>query len=133
MGGAAPGGRTRGTCLPFQILNCIFILYYALELLLKVFALGPRGYLSFSSNVFDGLLTVVLLVRPRRAGPLASAAGGVPPALALGCVPTRAAPRAPRAVGGWAPARSAKGRPSPGCAAGGRPVGADGRRGFRRT
>ncbi|XP_039091381.1 two pore calcium channel protein 2 isoform X2 [Hyaena hyaena] len=44
------------------ILNCIFILYYALELLLKVFALGPRGYLSFSSNVFDGLLTVVLLV-----------------------------------------------------------------------
>ncbi|XP_045342171.1 two pore channel protein 2 isoform X2 [Leopardus geoffroyi] len=44
------------------ILNCVFILYYVLELLLKVFALGLRGYLSYSSNVFDGLLTVVLLV-----------------------------------------------------------------------
>uniref|UniRef100_A0A8C7B245 Two pore segment channel 2 n=1 Tax=Neovison vison TaxID=452646 RepID=A0A8C7B245_NEOVI len=44
------------------ILNCIFILYYLLELLLKVFALGLPGYLAHSSNVFDGLLTVVLLV-----------------------------------------------------------------------
>uniref|UniRef100_A0A8C8Y673 Two pore segment channel 2 n=1 Tax=Panthera leo TaxID=9689 RepID=A0A8C8Y673_PANLE len=43
------------------ILNCVFILYYVLELLLKAFALGLRGYLSYSSNVFDGLLTVVLL------------------------------------------------------------------------
>ncbi|XP_038309699.1 two pore calcium channel protein 2 isoform X2 [Canis lupus familiaris] len=44
------------------ILNCVFILYYVLELLLKVFALGLPGYLSYSSNLFDGLLTVVLLV-----------------------------------------------------------------------
>ncbi|XP_045871483.1 two pore channel protein 2 isoform X2 [Meles meles] len=44
------------------ILNCVFILYYLLELLLKVFALGLPGYLARSSNVFDGLLTVVLLV-----------------------------------------------------------------------
>ncbi|XP_073906867.1 two pore channel protein 2 isoform X7 [Castor canadensis] len=44
------------------ILNCVFILYYLLELLLKVFALGLRGYLSYLSNVFDGLLTIVLLV-----------------------------------------------------------------------
>ncbi|XP_042813981.1 two pore calcium channel protein 2 isoform X1 [Panthera tigris] len=44
------------------ILNCVFILYYVLEMLLKAFALGLRGYLSYSSNVFDGLLTVVLLV-----------------------------------------------------------------------
>uniref|UniRef100_A0A8C5L107 Two pore channel protein 2 n=1 Tax=Jaculus jaculus TaxID=51337 RepID=A0A8C5L107_JACJA len=44
------------------ILNYVFILYYLLELLLKVFALGPRGYLSYPSNVFDGLLTIVLLV-----------------------------------------------------------------------
>uniref|UniRef100_A0A2K6FFP7 Two pore segment channel 2 n=1 Tax=Propithecus coquereli TaxID=379532 RepID=A0A2K6FFP7_PROCO len=43
------------------ILNCIFILYYLLEMLLKVFALGLRGYLSYPSNVFDGLLTTVLL------------------------------------------------------------------------
>ncbi|CAI9167312.1 unnamed protein product [Rangifer tarandus platyrhynchus] len=44
------------------ILNCIFILYYLLEMLLKVFSLGLRGYLSYPSNVFDGLLTIVLLV-----------------------------------------------------------------------
>lgn len=44
------------------ILNCAFILYYVLELLLKVFALGLPGYLAHSSNVFDGLLTAVLLV-----------------------------------------------------------------------
>uniref|UniRef100_A0A8C8Z432 Two pore channel protein 2 n=1 Tax=Prolemur simus TaxID=1328070 RepID=A0A8C8Z432_PROSS len=44
------------------ILNCIFILYYLLEMLLKVFALGLQGYLSYPSNVFDGLLTTVLLV-----------------------------------------------------------------------
>ncbi|XP_015987178.1 two pore calcium channel protein 2 isoform X2 [Rousettus aegyptiacus] len=44
------------------ILNCVFILYYLAEMLLKVFALGLLGYLSCPSNVFDGLLTVVLLV-----------------------------------------------------------------------
>ncbi|XP_007466035.1 PREDICTED: two pore calcium channel protein 2 [Lipotes vexillifer] len=44
------------------ILNCVFILYYLLEMLLKVFALGLRRYLVSSSNVFDGLLTAVLLV-----------------------------------------------------------------------
>ena len=36
-----------------------------LELLLKVFALGLPGYLSYSSNLFDGLLTIVLLVKSR--------------------------------------------------------------------
>ncbi|XP_064432128.1 two pore channel protein 2 isoform X4 [Mirounga angustirostris] len=44
------------------ILNCVFVLYYLLELLLKVFALGLPGYLAYSSNVFDALLTIVLLV-----------------------------------------------------------------------
>lgn len=55
---------------PFQILNCVFILYYLLEMLLKVFALGLLGYLASPSNVFDGLLTIVLLVKSDgRAGP----------------------------------------------------------------
>nr|XP_048314218.1 two pore channel protein 2 isoform X2 [Myodes glareolus] len=44
------------------IFDYVFILYYVLELLLKVFALGLRGYLSYRTNVFDGLLTIVLLV-----------------------------------------------------------------------
>uniref|UniRef100_A0A140LHT5 Two pore segment channel 2 n=1 Tax=Mus musculus TaxID=10090 RepID=A0A140LHT5_MOUSE len=43
------------------ILDYIFILYYLLELLFKVFALGLPGYLSYHSNVFDGLLTIILL------------------------------------------------------------------------
>lgn len=49
---------------PFQVLNCVFVLYYLAEMLLKVFALGPLGYLSYPSNLFDGILTVILLVRP---------------------------------------------------------------------
>ncbi|XP_075401356.1 two pore channel protein 2 isoform X2 [Tenrec ecaudatus] len=44
------------------ILNSGFILYYQLELLFKIFALGLRGYLSHLSNIFDGALTLVLLV-----------------------------------------------------------------------
>lgn len=62
LGGQQHGDRTLGPWVPFQILNCIFILYYLLEMLLKLFALGLRGYLVFLSNVFDGLLTIVLLV-----------------------------------------------------------------------
>ncbi|VFV44622.1 two pore calcium channel protein [Lynx pardinus] len=59
------------------ILNCVFILYYVLELLLKAFALGLRRYLSYSSNVFDGLLTVVLL-EARDAGPAVAVGHGPP-------------------------------------------------------
>ncbi|XP_045711323.1 two pore channel protein 2 isoform X2 [Phyllostomus hastatus] len=44
------------------IFNCVFVLYYLAEMLLKVFALGLLGYLSYPSNAFDGLLTIVLLV-----------------------------------------------------------------------
>ncbi|XP_053781364.1 two pore channel protein 2 isoform X2 [Desmodus rotundus] len=44
------------------IFNCVFVLYYLAEMLLKVFALGLLGYLSYPSNAFDGLLTVILLV-----------------------------------------------------------------------
>ncbi|KAM4845381.1 two pore channel protein 2 isoform 2-T2 [Thomomys bottae] len=44
------------------VLNYVFLLYYLLELLLKVFALGLRGYLSYPSNMFDGIFTILLLV-----------------------------------------------------------------------
>ncbi|KAM4722294.1 two pore channel protein 2 [Rhinophrynus dorsalis] len=43
-------------------INCVFIFYYVLEMALKVFSLGFKGYLSYPSNIFDGLLTVILLV-----------------------------------------------------------------------
>ena len=46
----------------FQVINCLFILFYVLEMALKIFALGWRGYLSYRSNIFDGVLTILLLV-----------------------------------------------------------------------
>ncbi|KAJ8349376.1 hypothetical protein SKAU_G00245060 [Synaphobranchus kaupii] len=45
-----------------EAINCFFIVYYLLEMVLKIFAFGWRGYLSYRSNVFDGLLTIILLV-----------------------------------------------------------------------
>ncbi|XP_062973440.1 two pore channel protein 2 isoform X2 [Elgaria multicarinata webbii] len=44
------------------VINCFFIFYYLLEMLLKILALGIKRYLSYPSNIFDGLLTVVLMV-----------------------------------------------------------------------
>uniref|UniRef100_W5MCH1 Two pore channel protein 2 n=1 Tax=Lepisosteus oculatus TaxID=7918 RepID=W5MCH1_LEPOC len=42
-------------------MNCVFIVYYLLEMVLKIFAFGWKGYLSYHSNIFDGLLTLSLL------------------------------------------------------------------------
>uniref|UniRef100_A0A663MHT9 Ion transport domain-containing protein n=1 Tax=Athene cunicularia TaxID=194338 RepID=A0A663MHT9_ATHCN len=44
------------------VINCFFILYYLLEMLLKILAMGLKRYLSYPSNRFDGLLTIILLV-----------------------------------------------------------------------
>lgn len=49
----------------WKAINCFFIVYYLLEMVLKIFAFGWRGYLSYRSNIFDGLLTVLLLVSPK--------------------------------------------------------------------
>ncbi|XP_040265452.1 two pore calcium channel protein 2 [Bufo bufo] len=43
-------------------INCFFILYYVLEVALKVFSLGIKNYVSYPSNIFDGVLTIILLV-----------------------------------------------------------------------
>ncbi|XP_063053845.1 two pore channel protein 2-like [Engraulis encrasicolus] len=45
-----------------ELINCFFIMCYLLEMLMKIIALGWRGYLSYGSNVFDGFLTILLLV-----------------------------------------------------------------------
>ncbi|XP_067304419.1 two pore channel protein 2 [Pseudorasbora parva] len=47
--------------LYMEIINCVFILYYLIEMLLKIVAFGWRGYLSYRNNIFDGFLTVLLL------------------------------------------------------------------------
>ncbi|KAF6723855.1 Two pore calcium channel protein 2 [Oryzias melastigma] len=48
-----------------EIINLCFIIYYLLEMSVKVFAFGWRGYLSYRNNIFDGVLTVLLLVLTR--------------------------------------------------------------------
>lgn len=83
-----------------QILNCVFVLYYLAEMLLKVFALGLWGYLSYPSNVFDGLLTIILLVSSEVAETPASL-WAVPSAPSFRCVPSQAAPEDQRATGIW--------------------------------
>uniref|UniRef100_A0A3P9J8Z3 Two pore segment channel 2 n=1 Tax=Oryzias latipes TaxID=8090 RepID=A0A3P9J8Z3_ORYLA len=45
-----------------EIINLCFILYYLLEMCVKIFAFGGKGYLSYRNNIFDGVLTVLLLV-----------------------------------------------------------------------
>uniref|UniRef100_A0A8C7TJY9 Two pore segment channel 2 n=1 Tax=Oncorhynchus mykiss TaxID=8022 RepID=A0A8C7TJY9_ONCMY len=45
-----------------EVINCFFILYYLMEMSLKILAFGWRGYLSYRNNIFDGLLTFCLLV-----------------------------------------------------------------------
>ncbi|XP_041967288.1 two pore calcium channel protein 2-like isoform X2 [Alosa sapidissima] len=45
-----------------ELINCFFILCYLLEMILKIISLGWRGYFSHGSNIFDGFLTVLLLI-----------------------------------------------------------------------
>uniref|UniRef100_A0AAZ3QK14 Ion transport domain-containing protein n=1 Tax=Oncorhynchus tshawytscha TaxID=74940 RepID=A0AAZ3QK14_ONCTS len=54
--------KPASTDLFFQTINCFFILYYLLEMALKVVAFGRTGYMSYGSNVFDGSLTGLSLV-----------------------------------------------------------------------
>lgn len=48
--------------LTMEIINLCFILYYLFEMSVKIFAFGWRGYLSYRNNIFDGFLTVLLLI-----------------------------------------------------------------------
>ncbi|KAM7406619.1 hypothetical protein PAMP_000989 [Pampus punctatissimus] len=45
-----------------EIINLCFILYYLFEMCVKIFALGWKGYLSYRNNIFDGFLTILLLI-----------------------------------------------------------------------
>uniref|UniRef100_A0A3B5MH99 Ion transport domain-containing protein n=1 Tax=Xiphophorus couchianus TaxID=32473 RepID=A0A3B5MH99_9TELE len=45
-----------------SVINLCFILFYLSEMSVKIFAFGWRGYLSYRSNIFDGFLTVLLLI-----------------------------------------------------------------------
>ncbi|XP_076879816.1 two pore channel protein 2 [Brachyhypopomus gauderio] len=44
-----------------EVINCAFILYYLIEMLLKLIGFGWKGYLSYRNNVFDGVFTILLL------------------------------------------------------------------------
>ncbi|XP_061612112.1 two pore channel protein 2 isoform X3 [Phyllopteryx taeniolatus] len=45
-----------------EIINLCFIIYYLFEMCVKIFALSWKGYLSYRNNIFDGFLTILLLV-----------------------------------------------------------------------
>ncbi|KAM9461501.1 two pore channel protein 2 isoform 1-T1 [Clarias gariepinus] len=45
-----------------EVINWAFIIYYLIEMILKLIALGWKGYLSYKNNIFDGFFTVVLLI-----------------------------------------------------------------------
>ncbi|KAK7912858.1 hypothetical protein WMY93_013069 [Mugilogobius chulae] len=46
-----------------EMINLVFILYYLFEMCAKLFAFGWKGYFSYMNNVFDGLLTILLLIK----------------------------------------------------------------------
>ncbi|KAJ3594112.1 hypothetical protein NHX12_006444 [Muraenolepis orangiensis] len=45
-----------------EFINCCFIVWYLLEMSLKMVAFGLRGYLSYRNNIFDGFITILLMV-----------------------------------------------------------------------
>ncbi|XP_077475550.1 two pore channel protein 2 isoform X2 [Stigmatopora argus] len=45
-----------------EIINMCFIIYYLFEMCVKIFALSWRGYFSYRNNIFDGFLTIILLI-----------------------------------------------------------------------
>ncbi|XP_077567837.1 two pore channel protein 2 isoform X2 [Stigmatopora nigra] len=45
-----------------EIINMCFIIYYLFEMCVKIFALSWRGYFSYRNNIFDGFLTIILLL-----------------------------------------------------------------------
>uniref|UniRef100_A0A3B3TNN6 Two pore segment channel 2 n=1 Tax=Poecilia latipinna TaxID=48699 RepID=A0A3B3TNN6_9TELE len=45
-----------------EVINLCFILFYLSEMTVKIFAFGWRGYLSYRSNIFDGFLTVLVIM-----------------------------------------------------------------------
>ncbi|XP_027009051.1 two pore channel protein 2 isoform X2 [Tachysurus fulvidraco] len=45
-----------------EVINWAFIIYYLIEMILKLIALGWKGYISYRNNVFDGFFTILLLI-----------------------------------------------------------------------
>ncbi|KAK2869490.1 hypothetical protein Q7C36_001361 [Tachysurus vachellii] len=45
-----------------EVINWAFIIYYLIEMILKLIAFGWKGYLSYRNNVFDGFFTILLLI-----------------------------------------------------------------------
>lgn len=44
-----------------ELANYIFTIVFALEMLIKIFGLGPKGYVRDSFNIFDGSIVVLSL------------------------------------------------------------------------
>lgn len=48
-----------------EISNIVFTSMFALEMLLKLLACGPLGYIRNPYNIFDGIIVVIRWVPPR--------------------------------------------------------------------
>lgn len=48
--------------LSMQVTNFTFVIYYFVEQTLKVWAMGPRRYIWYYTNIFDALITLALVV-----------------------------------------------------------------------
>ncbi|XP_048829210.1 two pore channel protein 2-like isoform X2 [Brienomyrus brachyistius] len=44
-----------------EVINFSFVIFYLLEMALKIFAFGLRGYFFYKSNILDGSLTLLLV------------------------------------------------------------------------
>ena len=55
--------------LPIAVTNTIFMIYFVLETIIKLWSFGPRNFFRSSSmNLFETLVAVICLVREKLVG-----------------------------------------------------------------
>ena len=55
-------GMPRSMIDAYEVVNYVVTTYFALEMVIKIVGLKPRGYVADSFNVFDGVVVVVSLI-----------------------------------------------------------------------
>jgi len=46
----------------YEIINYVVTIYFALEMVIKIVGLKPRGYIADSFNIFDGVVVMISLI-----------------------------------------------------------------------
>ena len=55
-------GMPIGQVQAYEIINYIVTVYFALEMVIKIVGLKPRGYVQDSFNIFDGVVVIISLI-----------------------------------------------------------------------